>query len=62
MAKELASWPFKPVPHNPEAHVISNVGMFANCRRDAFCRCRKCRPPLKPSGEIKTLAAGAETR
>lgn len=33
--------------------VITNIGAFAFCRRDRFCRCRKCKPPL---------ADGAKTR
>lgn len=49
MAKtiELAEWPYKPLPHNPEAHIITNIGFFKNCRNDRFCRCQKCRPPMK---------------
>jgi len=38
---------FEPLPYDPEAYVITNVGRFANCRRDRFCRCRRCKPPLK---------------
>lgn len=34
-------------PHDPEAHVVTNIGIFAFCRRDRFCRCRKCKPGLK---------------
>lgn len=37
---------FEPLPYDPNAHVITNVGAFAHCRRDRFCRCRKCKPPL----------------
>jgi len=39
-------WPFQPLPYDESAHVITNVGAFAFCRRDKFCRCRKCKPPL----------------
>ena len=35
------------LPHNPNAHVITNVNIFDHCRRDRFCRCRRCKPPLK---------------
>lgn len=36
-------------PHDPDAHVITNVGAWAHCRRDRFCRCRRCKPPLAAS-------------
>lgn len=45
--KSRGPWKFEPLPHNPDAHVISNVDFFSNCRRDDFCRCRRCKPPLK---------------
>lgn len=51
--RSVGPWRFEPLRHDPEAHVISNVGLFAFCRRDKFCRCRKCKPPL---------AKGAQTR
>ena len=38
---------FTPLPHNPDAHIITNIGQFKFCRRDRFCRCRKCKPPLR---------------
>lgn len=47
----VAQWPFRPEPHNPEAHIITNIGEFAMCRRDNFCRCRKCKPPLTNKGK-----------
>jgi hypothetical protein len=42
-------WKFEPLPMVPqdgstEVHVIENVSFFAHCRRDRFCRCRKCKP------------------
>lgn len=38
---------FEPKPHNPDAHVITNVLLRDHCRRDRFCRCRRCKPPLR---------------
>lgn len=38
---------FKMLPHDPEAHIITNIGAFAFCRKDKFCRCRGCKPPLR---------------
>jgi hypothetical protein len=38
-------------PHNPDAVIIGSGRIlrpnFDKCRRDAFCRCRKCKPALK---------------
>lgn len=44
--------PLPPVPQpgSSELHVITNVGVFAHCRKDSFCRCRKCKPPLQHKG------------
>ena len=49
------------MPHNPDAGVITNIGMGAECRRDRFCRCRKCKPPLQPR-RILSIACGAKAR
>lgn len=46
MKTSSKAWPFKPLPHNPDAHIITNVGRFVFCRRDGFCRCRRCKPSL----------------
>lgn len=39
-------FPIQLQPHNEDAHIITNIGAFKFCRRDRFCRCRKCKPAL----------------
>lgn len=39
-------FPIQRPPHDPDAYIITNIGQFAFCRKDKFCRCRKCKPPL----------------
>lgn len=51
MNKSSTAWPYQPLPFNPDAHIITNVGQFKQCRQDRFCRCRKCKPPITSKGE-----------
>lgn len=41
-----ARLPFRPTEKNDGDLVLSVVGDFTRCRRDAQCRCRKCKEPL----------------
>lgn len=44
-------WPITRPTHDPDAHILTNIGAFKFCRNDRFCRCRKCKPPITKNGE-----------